>query len=211
MKKARWLFMIAHLVSAFQISPPLSKLVAPQSLDKSHVICDGGLTEDQYASIHDSVSLYAPSLPDRMDVVRIPTIMEMDMVVPPTESSETAEEEVAFFKKVEESSWFRRSVPSSSAHSVFHRIRYDGSNYKSLLSYERYCDLERRIASIVQQYLGDRHRHFWLLVDPWLLYDDSLAWYWTRSEYMNALRITADDHLGNPDLVVWSDERTGNI
>lgn len=97
-------------------------------------------------------------------------------------------------------------------HGTYHRLRYDSSPYKNIMSYKRYCELEAMIAVIVKSYLDDvSGTQFCLLVHPSLQYDDSIASYWTMTEHAQTLRVTTDQQIGHSDLVIWTDQKKGRI
>lgn len=239
-----WTLILPRLGSPFPLylSQPLSSSWDTGTTSilqtKSHIVCDNGITDEQYAWVRDSVAKYTPSIPSDVQFVRIPSIFQMDMMMDPnlTEDESGHEEmpsssmkmEMVSGMKTESSpnSWFQRmKIPffskrttkmstlpsSSSSKSVYHRLRFDSSPYKEMMSYARYCALEERVARITQNYVADTRRHFCLLMEPSLMHADSVMSFWTRPQFDRTIRITTDHHIGNPDLVIWTDRPTGTL
>lgn len=207
------------VVDAFQLnlSPPIlpSSPIAKGTQDYFHVLCDNGLMEDQYAWMEQSLSVYVkPSSHGKaLRFVRIPDIVDMHAIVEEEEDTTVIAPSINMvpvgFQRMSSS----RDGGAGKEHSKFHRLRYDTSPYKNVVSYPRYCQLESMIADIVKSYIHDKSgTRFCLLIHPSLQYDDSILSYFTVHEHERTIRITTDHAIGHPDLVIWTaDQNKGHI
>lgn len=209
------------------LSAPLSSMPV-QGHHKSHIVCDNGIVNEQYPWIKESVaSMYRPLTGQDIEFVRIPSILDMDAMVADTDKEPDGTmmmmPEKEMVSGMERSStsmpWWRRYMwtassspePLSTPRKMYHRLRFDSSPYKRIMPYGRYCALEEMIGRITQSYLRDTQRHFCLLMEPSLMYQDSAMSFWTQSEFEKTVRITTDHHIGRPDLVLWTDQRTSSL
>lgn len=173
------------VVSSFHISPSIYDMkIITQIPNKRHIVCESTIPLQIYPNIIDTANIYSPSLSYDMHIMRIPSIDELHQLMEPS------------------------PTPSSiQQHTMFHQLRYE-TEYKDKMSYERFCYLEERLAQITKSYIMDQLRHWCLIIDPTLLYHDSMPSYWSKKCMKSTMFVSTTTTIGHPDLILWNDQNS---
>jgi hypothetical protein len=99
----------------------------------------------------------------------------------------------------------------SSGTSMFHKQRYDNIANKEIITYDKFCYLEKNIADIVDKYALDNKHHWCIFVNKNFLYADSFRRFLSKPVQRNILWVSGSVEIGFPDMVMWEDTPSSNI
>lgn len=103
------------------------------------------------------------------------------------------------------------NTPIDMSTSIFHKQRYDSIANKKILSYEKFCHLEKDIANIIDTYALDKKHHWCIFINKNFLYADSFRRFLSKPAQRNILWISDSVDIGFPDMVLWNDDMSSNI
>ena len=101
--------------------------------------------------------------------------------------------------------------PEEISTSVFHKQRYDILANKNVLTYDKFCHLEKDIANIIDEYALDKKHHWCIFLHKNFLYADSFRRFLSKPAQKKILWISDSVEVGFPDMIMWTDEFSSHI
>jgi hypothetical protein len=176
------------------LSPPLNIPLDSSSLHtpKSHIICDQSIASNNiYTTISIEASHYFPSISARpIRYVQLPSLYDLD-------DGSYRDKENQFTKR------------NTNHDSRFHKLRYE--SLKIDIPYDRFCELEKRLATIVSMYVTDERSTWFMTTHPIFMYTDGLPRYLLQKENRKILYISKSVEIGYTQMVLWTDQNSSDI
>lgn len=182
------------------VTPPITPNgVSNTFTQKSHILCDRTIIMKNpimSMKILTDITQYYPSISRKsVHFIDLPSLYDLD------EGSDDSYRDLN--KDIH--------IPNTFSHS--HRLRYEElvkhSNW--VISYERYCHLESRLASIIEAYSKDRQLSWFMMTDPLNMYGDGIPMYFSKQTNSDIVYVSRTVDNGCTNLVVWSDQTSSQI